>query len=401
MRNVKKILAGAAVAALLGIAGEAMASPLINLAVLGRKAGTADAFSGSLQLANLAAGDRIEYEVVAYFSDPGTQNLQGATTRTVPNPKLASDGLNGLKFHIYEDPSGTQLSLDSAPTFGTGWGLGVGASTGTATARSTGGMDLLNVRPVQSSGVFVGGTSSSAAPVLVLSGLTAPISAKAGAGALKVGFTAPADISTSTAASFRNNSTAVSATLTTEKGTDPMVGLFGLSLVDAAPPGGTAGVGSAATNAATSPAVVSIAGSGGKYVSPVVDIADVNKGSIQLSFSDNPGVIYTMLQLVGTDVAGAISRFSANPANAGLTVDSSDPNFGLLHSNYDGKFGGGGFNLLLKSSSPGTGGGFLNFDFTGDGSDVKVSQVAAVPEPAGLSLLGLGAFGLLARKRRK
>jgi len=143
---------------------------------------------------------------------------------------------------------------------------------------------------------------------------------------------------------------------------------------------------------------IAVTGSNGGYSSEVDQLLDpsVNKGSAPIqTIGDEAGSIYVMAKLNGT--AADISTFLANNTT---DVDATDPQFALLHSAYDSAFGGGGFNALFKFATiPGA--KVFNYDFSGTTTpNITVDQLAAVPEPATMSLLGLGALGLLARRRR-
>jgi len=143
---------------------------------------------------------------------------------------------------------------------------------------------------------------------------------------------------------------------------------------------------------------IAVTGNNNGYVSEVDQLLDpsVNKGSAPIvTIGDEAGSIYVMAKLNGT--AADIATFLA--AN-NTDVDSSDPQFALLHGAYDSKFGGGGFNALFKFPTI-AGAKVFNWDFSGTTTpNLTVDQLAVVPEPATMSLLCLGALGLLARRRR-
>ena len=65
---------------------------------------------------------------------------------------------------------------------------------------------------------------------------------------------------------------------------------------------------------------------------------------------------------------------------------------------YDSQFGGGGFNLLYTQPNF-AGAKVINWDFATNTGAV-IDQLAVVPEPASMTLLGLGGLGVLARRRR-
>jgi len=144
---------------------------------------------------------------------------------------------------------------------------------------------------------------------------------------------------------------------------------------------------------------IAVTGSNNKYSSEVDQLLSpsVNTGNAPIvSIGDETGNVYVMAKLLGTaaDINTALAAAGVAPFVAG----SSDSQFAPLHANYDAAFGGGGFNALFKFANV-AGGKTFNWEF-GTTTGVTVDQLAAVPEPTTMSLLGLAAFGLVARRRR-
>jgi hypothetical protein len=229
MSNRKKMIVGAALAALLP-ASEAMSMPLINLRLLGRNVTKGDAGFSATVAAD--PGDSIEYRVVTGLAAIGNSNVQGATTRTISTKNAANDGVQSLKFNMY-DPAlsgGDDLEI-SALGAGTlnaadGWGAVTGAHPGSPT-----GGDLLNIRPGQAAGVYKGTTANG--EEMVVSGSFSVDAIGAMGGFVRLGINQPVNINTSAAASARMNTgaTVLAPTVGTEATTDPMIGLIPLNIV--------------------------------------------------------------------------------------------------------------------------------------------------------------------------
>jgi len=142
---------------------------------------------------------------------------------------------------------------------------------------------------------------------------------------------------------------------------------------------------------------IAVTGANGSYVSEVDQLLDpsVSTGNAPIAtIGDEAGNVYVMAKLVGSaaDIATVLGNLTSD-------VDSTDSQFAPLHAAYDAAFGGGGFNALFRFPNV-AGAKTFNFELTGTHGAVTVDQLAAVPEPATMSLLGLGALGLLARRRR-
>jgi len=143
---------------------------------------------------------------------------------------------------------------------------------------------------------------------------------------------------------------------------------------------------------------IAVSGANGSYVSEVDQLLDpsVNKGSAPIQgIGDESGNIYVMARLSGTaaDIAAVLG-------NTTQDVDASDAEYSPLHVAYDTAFGNGGFNALFKFPNI-AGGKSFNWDFTFGHPNVTVDQLAAVPEPAGASLLLAPLLGLLRRRRAR
>jgi len=146
-------------------------------------------------------------------------------------------------------------------------------------------------------------------------------------------------------------------------------------------------------NLATDGKIV-VTGGNNSYVSEVDQLtADLNAGSANVqTIGDEAGTLYVMAQITGT--ASDVNAILASPLNNA----SGSSQAALLHANYDAQFGPGGFNLLFSMPNF-AGAKNINWSFQANPGAV-VNELAIVPEPGTISLLGLGALGLLARRRR-
>ncbi len=179
------------------------AAPLINLTLLARESGSGNAFSNTI---TVHAGDSIDYEILADLADLGVFNSSAGQTVTSYTP--GTDGINSLKFNLYESSASAIAVNFAVPTLTGGFQNGIGASSGMPSPRSAGGGDdILNLRAIQSPGVFVAinGVNSHAS-VLVASG-TANIASfgTESPSLLLLSYTLPSPINTSTTATGKIN----------------------------------------------------------------------------------------------------------------------------------------------------------------------------------------------------
>jgi len=101
----KNMLLVAAIAGILP-AASAVASPLVNLRLLGKNITRGDAgYTASVQA---AAGDQISLELVAEMAPVGTTNTNGS--RTITSETSGTDGVNSLKVNVY-DPNGASAPV--------------------------------------------------------------------------------------------------------------------------------------------------------------------------------------------------------------------------------------------------------------------------------------------------
>jgi len=155
--KAKKLMVTAAMMGVLP-AASALASPLVNLRLLGKNVTAGDLdYSTTI---HASVGDVISLEAAVQLAPIGTSNTNGNRTIT---SEAATDGVNSLKFNVY-DPQGASASANddlvtnlSTPfTLANGWNNGSGPSGGTAATKGDGSMSLDSVRAIQSPGTQVG-----------------------------------------------------------------------------------------------------------------------------------------------------------------------------------------------------------------------------------------------------
>lgn len=200
----------------------ANAAPLMNVSVLGRVTGSGDPFSSTVTITN--AGANLDYQVVLTMAAVNTQNVQGATTRTITSLTAPNDGVNSLSLKITELAAAPAQANLAALALANGWGDGTGAGGGTPTARSGGvGNDLLTIRPVEAAGVQVGVPSSS-----IIGSSTLSIPAFAGSASSLI---SPSYGTVSGSFKINGSASAIFITTTTEGGADPFVGFTPLTIL--------------------------------------------------------------------------------------------------------------------------------------------------------------------------
>lgn len=140
----------------------AYASPLINFKLEARRPGSDDPFASNLAV---SVGDTVEYRLRAQMAAPGTVNEH--LLSALPSTPFRH-GINSLSLAIVQSPSDPiQIDLDSPAELAVGWDRRVGAQGGIPTLRAGSSWnDLLEIRPIQDAGVFVGHSETT-----VLSGL--------------------------------------------------------------------------------------------------------------------------------------------------------------------------------------------------------------------------------------
>jgi hypothetical protein len=158
----------------------ALADPFATIILKGRVKNSGNDWSAN-PIA-VRAGDILEYQIWVEMAAVGARNtfisVVGTNTittvRTITRLVSGTDGVNSLKFHIYQTAS-EQIQMDfaSTVTLGNGWDQGTGASGGAVTGRgSTGKNNLLNIRPIRATNNFVGVGAQS----FIAAGQTAAIS---------------------------------------------------------------------------------------------------------------------------------------------------------------------------------------------------------------------------------
>jgi len=201
------------------------AAPIVTVYVLGQVNGSGNPYSSSITVQN---GSTVNYELFAMLANVGTTNTTGPTTITSLTP--GTDGINALKFNLFQSASAPiQLNI-AVPTLTNGFTNGTGASGGTLTTRSGSNNDVIDIRPIQASGVFVGvATANTPSAVEVGSG-SATVSSigSGGVSSLQLSYLLPQTINSSQTASGKINGGSPFVGSTTD--TDPVVGFTSLTM---------------------------------------------------------------------------------------------------------------------------------------------------------------------------
>jgi hypothetical protein len=228
------------VATLLPIS-EAAANPFVNQTILARVKTTGNTNSFSSVVA-VHTGDILEYQLFVEMADVGTVNnstsLQ-ASARTIQSLVPGVDGINALKFNLYEASTdqiqvnfATKVTLDTSGET-QGWAGASGWSRGIVTTRTgTTYKNLLSIRPIQYVGegtsVYVGVDSMNHhVPVFIGSGTAAVAAASVPSGGdsfLRLSAKVPTSVDVYNGAIRFNNNTVGVATTTDASDPEIMYG---------------------------------------------------------------------------------------------------------------------------------------------------------------------------------
>jgi len=232
----------------------ALGDPLVYVSVLGRIQGAVDTTYRSS--VTVGPGQVLEYELVAEMAGLGATAPLGTSTATISSLKASVtttqqngpevlytttyyDGINNLKFNLSQTTTmPIQLSL-LKPTLVTEWLAGIGPSNGAYSSQpriAGGGYDVMNIRPIAGSGIFLGvPTDNQRVQVVLGTGLATILTAPANSTSkLVIDSKLPGNIDTNVCATFNING-ATQGVLATIADISPLIGYNDLVLVTPEP----------------------------------------------------------------------------------------------------------------------------------------------------------------------
>jgi len=232
-RMIGGLLAGTVLAGamLLASADSVSAEPLVYVSVLGRVAGSGAAFSDTVAV---QAGSTLDYQLWVELAALGTHNSSNPPGVTITSLTPGVDGISNLKFNLGEAADQPiQVDFASSISLADGWWgeYHIGWNGGTVTARGSNTHDIMNIRPIQLMGVWVG-VPATDTPAAILVGTGTALVTTLGSGGesvVRASYLLPASINTTfVVGAYVNN--AGSAVLGSTSDTDPILGFQDMHL---------------------------------------------------------------------------------------------------------------------------------------------------------------------------